>query len=650
MKTQQGWRMTHLATIVAAMILSVGQVARAANIWDGGGANANWGTGDNWDDGIVPPTSATVTFGTGFNSGSTIAMGSRTVGGLVFNANQDVTLSGSQLTFNGNLTREATATGNHQISVTDQFSGVIINTSGTVWTNASTDAKLVISGNIRYNNHLTLDGPGTTEFTGPNATQGGGGLTIRDGTLLLNKPENTTAIGGNLTIGNGVGAAESAIVRFNNSGQLQGTASLTVGADGWLDLNGFNQTLRFSATGMTGSRITSGTGLLTVNSENTFPLTTSAADSSALIEGRMALTGGLHHHISVANGSVADDLIINANIESATQTIQKTGAGTLVLGGNNAFTTPLNVGASGTLIVTTNNALGTAAGGTTVAAGATLGFRGGVNYTTAEPVNAQGIGVGGIGAIHSFSGDNTFAGNISFSENLTIGAAAGSTLTLNGNVTDIGGGWRNFHKVGTGTVAVNGALYVQNYLRVDEGTFAIGGTFSSNRSSDHTVADGARLLVNGTLGSGFAVNFQFGSTLGGTGTIEGNRTLDSGRRLAPGDDIGTLTFGNNLTLNTGAIYDFEAADGTLNDMVAVAGTLTLGSGIVLNLHPCPQPVAKRDFTLFTFSGTPPTINNWTINLVDPLWRGTPEVVVEGNAVVLKGMVYDPPLGTLVIIQ
>ena len=74
---------------------------------------------------------------------------------------------------------------------------------------------------------------------------------------------------------------------------------------------------------------------------------------------------------------------------SGTGGLTKQGTGTFTLSGNNPYSGVTNVSA-GTLVAAVNNALGTAAGGTTVAAGATLGFSGGINYATAEPVTLNG--------------------------------------------------------------------------------------------------------------------------------------------------------------------------------------------------------------------------------------------------------------------
>lgn len=65
------------------------------------------------------------------------------------------------------------------------------------------------------------------------------------------------------------------------------------------------------------------------------------------------------------------------------------------------------------------------------------------------------------------------------------------------------------------------------------------------------------------------------ATLGGIGSVGGSTTISG--TLAPGNGIGTLAFGNNLTFNTGSVFSWEftaneSGRGGNYDAVNIAGT------------------------------------------------------------------------------
>ena len=94
---------------VAAFLLAIGLAtlpARAANIWDGGGVDNNWGTQTNWDNNIVPgnPTNALI-FIAGTNRPTPVVNTPWSVLGIVFSNNNTTvpfTLGGTSLTFTAN--------------------------------------------------------------------------------------------------------------------------------------------------------------------------------------------------------------------------------------------------------------------------------------------------------------------------------------------------------------------------------------------------------------------------------------------------------------------------------------------------------------------------------------------------------------------
>src|SRR5205085_2891197 len=99
--------------------------------------------------------------------------------------------------------------------------------------------------------------------------------------------------------------------------------------------------------------------------------------------------------------------------------LNKVGAGTLVLTTADSYTGPTQV-VSGTLAIQSGGALGTSPLGTTVVSGATLDLQG--NLTVATPLNLSGTGVGGIGVLHSASGNQLLTGKITLSTaDVTVG-------------------------------------------------------------------------------------------------------------------------------------------------------------------------------------------------------------------------------------
>ena len=67
---------------------------------------------------------------------------------------------------------------------------------------------------------------------------------------------------------------------------------------------------------------------------------------------------------------------------------------------------------------------------------------------------------------------------------------------------------------------------------------------------------------------------EAGSQISGTGTIGGNLAVAS--LLTPGNSIGTLTVGGNLTLTAGSTLQVEVNDAAQADLLRVTGTVSLG--------------------------------------------------------------------------
>jgi autotransporter-associated beta strand protein len=163
--------------------------------------------------------------------------------------------------------------------------------------------------------------------------------------------------------------------------------------------------------------------------------------------------------------------------------------------------------------------------------------------------------------------------------------APGATLDVTGY---FGYGLSTITKTGPGSMVLAGANTYSGGLIVSNGTLDV--TDSSGAASPVTV--------------------QLGAILGGTGTVNGTVTLQSGGTLAAGvpSALGTLTLANSLTLNAGSTNSMRInktggvpAGDTISGWT---GTLNYtGTLLVTNVTSDASALAAGDsFTLFSSSG------------------------------------------------
>ncbi len=166
----------------------------------------------------------------------------------------------------------------------------------------------------------------------------------------------------------------------------------------------------------------------------------------------------------------------------------------------------------------------------------------------------------------------------------SLHADAGQTITINGVVSDTGSGTAGLSVDGPGTVVLGAANTYSGTTDVLAGT----------------------LLVNNPTGSGTGsgtVTVGAGATLGGNGSIGGLALIEAGAHLAPGISPGTLTFNGGLTLQDGAILDFEL--GTASDLVDITGGTFTGAGtggVTLNLSDAGGVAIGTTYVLIDWSG------------------------------------------------
>ena len=158
-------------------------------------------------------------------------------------------------------------------------------------------------------------------------------------------------------------------------------------------------------------------------------------------------------------------------------------------------------------------------------------------------------------------------------------------LTVNaGNLSFNNGAELTFG--GTGNGAVDGPIAIGNaaasIIKDGNGTWTFNG---DNGYTGTTTVNAGTLLVNGDQSAATGtVTVANGATLGGSGTLGGLITLNTGSVLSPGTSPGILTAANGLTINAGNTFVWELVGnsdasnqrGTAYDGVDVTGgTLTI---------------------------------------------------------------------------
>ncbi len=466
-------------------------------------------------------------------------------GGATFNLNNFAETIGS-LSGAGNVTLGSGTliAGGNNTSTT--YSGIMSGTGGL--TKAGTGV-FTLSGANTYTGTTTINA-GMLRVAGGAAIADTSDVTLANvagATLDLNGTNETIgslagggALGGNVALGTGVLTTGGNNGTTAYTGIISGTGGLTKAGTGVFTLSGANTYT--GATTINAGTVTLGAAnriadvsAVTVTGGTTFNLNGFAETIGSLIgAGNVTLGAG-----TLTTGDAANTTF--SGIMSGTGGLTKQGIGVFTLSGNNTYSGVTNVNA-GTLVATANNALGTTAGGTTVASGATLGFSGGINYSTAEPVTVNG------GTLANIAGNNIFAGPITLTANSSITVADGTALTVGGTIN--GGSQLNISS-GTGSI---------NFLS------AIGGTtpLSSLTANVGSISSGP-VTTTGT------------QTYTGPTTLNGNLTTTNS----------AITFNSPVTLGANTILDTSAGDiafgNTLNGAFSLnannTGTTTFG-GIV----------------------------------------------------------------------
>ena len=410
-------------------------------------------------------------------------------------------------------------------------------------TSGGSNATTTFAGTITGTGTLTQSGTGTLTLTGANTYSGK--TSIQNGVLSVSSLNKVTG-----------GTASS------NLG-----APVTV-ANGTIDLgNGTNTgTLQYTGAGETTDRVINlagSTGGGTIDSSGSGAVTFSS-NLTATVAGAKTLT---------LTGTNAGNNMFSGNIVngSGTTAVTKAGSGTWVLTGTNTYTgaTAIN---SGILEIQSAAALGSTAGATTVASGATLNINNAAGLTVAENLTLNGFGTGVNGALHNIAGANTWSGTIALNSDSSIGVDSGSTLTVSGVIS--GAAANSLTKVGAGTLVLgNAANTYAGPTDVEGGTVSIAAEGDLG-ATPGTVTANQLTLNNGTLLNTGATSLSAnrGVTLGSSGGTFNNSAALTVNSIITG--TGSLTKTGASTLTLSAVNTYSGATnitgGTLQYGVANA--------------------------------------------------------------------------------
>ena len=550
------------------------EVINAIFTWDGGGANNNITTPQNWVGDVLPAANSDIIW-----AGTTRLTVNVDIGGPARTWTYDSTagafvISGAAFTMSNGITNNSTAT---QI-----VNNAITLTLAQTWSAAS--GNLIFWGNIDNGGFLlTIGGGSNTSASG--IVSGTGGLTkTGGGTLTLSGANSytgaTTVSAGVLNVQNATGLGTTAAGTTVASGaalQLQG--GITVG----------NETLSLNGTGL------SSTGALRNISGNNSWAGTITINSTTRINsdsGTLTLDVASGNAITGSNDSLqfggAGNVTINDAIATGTGTLTKDGTGTLTLSAANTYTGTTTVSA-GILNIRNATSLGTSGSGTTVSNGATLQLQGSITVGP-EALNIRGSGAAGqTGALVNVSGTNNYGGLLTLAGATTLSSNSGTlNVTNTGTITGATHGL-TLNGSGNGTIASIIGTTTGSLTKSGTGTWTLSG---ANTFTGATIVNGGTLNLANTSGS--SLGFTSGITVN-TGAIlylgEINQINNTAQITLAGGTFTKGGFNEGGTGSAGAGVLSLTAAGSHIDFGSTAGILTFAS------------FAPGAFTL--------TIDNWS---------------------------------------
>jgi autotransporter-associated beta strand protein len=550
------------------------------------------------------------------------ALGDLTIsGGYVNLQNNTITRSGNLTISGGSVETGTVSKSGSAYDIQGGSVGAVL--AGTAGLTKSGSGTAALTGTNTYSGNTTINGGTLSVYSAGGLGNATGAVTVNTGATLythsgltLSRTGDVTVNGGNLTTDNnnfGTISVSGGNFIANNAAvlavKLAGTAGLTVGGTGetylWTDSS------YTGATVISSGQLTLG-GFGAISSQSRLQIDSGAAvnltgayAANNINRTFAGLTGAgvlYGEGGTVTVNKTSDTDIFSGDIQGA-QGLIKDGAGTLALSGASTYTGATTVN-TGILTAAHANALGSTAGGTTVASGAQLRLQGVTVGNEALTISGNGTG-GSTGALRSGTGSNTYQGKVTLGGDAKIFSGSGTSITLDvasGDAVDLASYTLTIEGAGTHTVS-DAIVGTGGLTKTGSGITTLAGT---NTYTGTTTVSLGTLAVNGSVAGAMTVGSS--GTLQGNGTISG-ATIVSGN-LKPGNSPGLLTFANSLTLDSTATTTMEITGanssgtrGTTYDAVNVTNALTYGGTLALNFDALFTQTGNYTFNLFDSAST-----------------------------------------------